>query len=442
MTKAGTATIEKQAPILSEANGTREFPDWFRDQQRAAWKQFESLPKPTRKDQAWRFANVALLDLTPFRRGGTLSEAERSIILEQSRGLEEVAARLIFAGDQLIERDVISDQLKKRGVIFQSLERAMIEHTELFRKHFMSQPAKLGSAKFAALHQALVSSGTFLYVPRGVEIDLPIEIFHWLNGDNASVFPHLLLVTDELAKVTVIEHFRSVNAQAPGFACGVNDLVAGPGAGVKYVCTQNWGENVVALQMNSTTVDHDAAALSLNLNLGSRYSRFESLSRLVGEGARSDLLAVAVANHEQEFDARTLQDHLSPHTASDLLYKNALNDRARTIFGGLIRVEPHAHFTDAYQKVRNLLLSDEAEANSMPGLEILADNVRCTHGATSGQIDEDELFYLRTRGIPVPVAQRLIVTGFLDEVVQRLDHPTICEHLRRLIEEKFARNPS
>lgn len=442
MTKAGTATVEKQAPILSEANGTREFPDWFRDQQRAAWKQFESLPKPTRKDQAWRFANVALLDLEPFRRGGTLSEAERAIILEQSRGLEEVAARLIFAGDQLIERDVISDQLKKRGVIFQSLERAMIEHTELFRKHFMSQPAKLGSAKFAALHQALVSSGTFLYVPRGVEIDLPIEIFHWLNGDNASLFPHLLLVTDELAKVTVIEHFRSVNEQAPGFACGVNDLVAGPGARVKYVCTQNWGKNVVSLQMNSTTVDHDASAMSLNLNLGSRYSRFESLSRLVGEGARSDLLAVAVANHEQEFDARTLQDHLSPHTASDLLYKNALNDRARTIFGGLIRVEPHAHFTDAYQKVRNLLLSDEAEANSMPGLEILADNVRCTHGATSGQIDEDELFYLRTRGIPVPVAQRLIVTGFLDEVVQRLDHPTICEHLRRLIEEKFARNPS
>ena len=116
--------------------------------------------------------------------------------------------------------------------------------------------------------------------------------------------------------------------------------------------------------------------MSLNLHLGSRYSRFESLSRLIGEGGRSDLLAVAVAKHEQEFDARTLQDHVSPHTASDLLYKNALDDRARTIFGGLIRVEPHAHFTDAYQKVRNLLLSDDAEANSMPGLEILADNVQ------------------------------------------------------------------
>jgi Fe-S cluster assembly protein SufD len=424
--------------ILSGPSEFRELPNWFRDQQAAAWKEFESLPNPTRKDQLWRFANVNLLNLTTFKHGGALTDEERATILEQSRGLDDVAGRVIFAGDQLIERDVISDQLKKRGVIFQSLERAIVEHAELFRKHFMSQPAILGSAKFAALHQALVSSGTFLYVPRGVEIELPIEIFHWLTGENTSVFPHLLLVTDELAKVTVIEHFRSVNKDAAGFACGVNDLVAGPGAKVTYVCAQNWAENVIALQMNTTTVDHDASAISLNLHLGSRYSRFESLSRLIGEGGRSDLLAVSVAKEQQEFDARTLQDHISPRTASDLLYKTALDDRAHCTFGGLIRVEPHAHFTDAYQKVRNLLLSDDAEANSMPGLEILADNVRCTHGATSGQIDEDELFYLRTRGIPVPVAQRLIVTGFLDEVIRRLDHPAIAEHLHRLVEEKFA----
>jgi Fe-S cluster assembly protein SufD len=424
--------------ILSGPKESRDFPDWFRKQQREAWKQFQALPSPTRKDQLWRFANVDLLDLSPFKFGGALSENDRTAIREQSQGLEKVAARLIFAGDQLVERDVVSEQLKKPGVIFQPLERAMVEHADLFRKHFMSQAAVLGSAKFAALHQALVSSGTFLYVPRGVEIESPIEIFHWLHGQNASVFPHLLLVTDELARVTVIEHFRSLDRQSTGFACGVNDLIAGPGAKITYVCAQTWGENVRALQMNTTTVDHDAAALSLNLHLGARYSRFESLSRLIGEGARSDLLAVAVATGEQEFDARTLQDHISPHTASDLLYKNALDNRARCTFGGLIRVEPHAHFTDAYQKVRNLLLSEDSEANSMPGLEILADNVRCTHGATSGQVDEDELFYLRARGIPVSVAQRLIVSGFLNEVIQRLDQPAIAAHLRRLIEDKFA----
>src|SRR5882724_2330307 len=350
--------------ILSGSVESREFPDWFREQQRAAWKQFEALPKPTRKDQLWRFSNVDLLDLLQFKFGGGLRDVDRAALLDQSRGIDKVAARLIFAGDQLIHRDVVSEQLKKRGVIFQPLERAMVEHADLFRKYFMSQPAVLGSAKFAALHQALVSSGTFLYVPRGVEIETPIEIFHWLYGENASVFPHLLLVADELANVTVIESFRSVDRHPAGFACGVNDLIAGPGAKVTYVCAQTWGENVRALQMNTSTVDHDASALSLNLNLGGKYSRFESLSRLIGEGGRSDLLAVSVADGEQEFDARTLQDHVSPHTASDLLYKNALDDRARCTFGGLIRVEPHAHFTDAYQKVRNLLLSDDSEANS------------------------------------------------------------------------------
>jgi Fe-S cluster assembly protein SufD len=121
-------------------------------------------------------------------------------------------------------------------------------------------------------------------------------------------------------------------------------------------------------------------------------------------------------------------------------FTNALDDRARCTFGGLIRVEPHAHFTDAYQKVRNLLLSDDSEANSMPGLEILADNVRCTHGATSGQINEDEMFYLHSRGIPTKVAQRLIVTGFLNEVIQRLDQPSIADYLRGLIDQKFARS--
>jgi Fe-S cluster assembly protein SufD len=438
MSPVANHEVAKSESILSGPVALHDLPEWFLDQQRAAWKQFESLPQPTRKNQAWRFSNVGLLDLAPFKSSPPLTEDDRKNILKYSRGLDQFAGRMIFANDELVERDVVSEDLKKRGVIFQPLERAMVEHPDLFQKYFMSTEATLGSAKFAALHKALVSSGTFLFVPRGVEITLPIEIFHWLRHDNMSVFPHLLLVADELAKVTVIEHFRSCNQRAAGFACGVNDLIAGPGANVTYVCAQTWGENVIALQMNSTVVDHDASAMSLNLHVGSRYSRFESLSCLIGEGGRSDLLAVAVAKHQQEFDARTLQDHVSPHTASDLLYKNALDDRARTIFGGLIRVEPHAHFTDAYQKVRNLLLSDDAEANSMPGLEILADNVRCTHGATSGQIDEDELFYLRTRGIPTKVAQRLLVTGFLDEVIQRLNHPAIGDHLHDLIEDKFA----
>jgi Fe-S cluster assembly protein SufD len=407
--------------ILSGPSGGQGagLPAWFRDQQRAAWAKFESLPFPNRKDQAWRFSSVNALDLSRFQQGSGLTHAEISNVLDRSVALEEVAGRLIFADGQLLRRDPLAE--------------------DLFRRHFMAQPAALGSAKFAALHEAFVTSGTFVYVPKGVEVELPIEIFHWLHGENASVFPHTLLIADELAKVTVIEHFRSAYSDRAGFSCGVNDLVVGRGAKLNYVCTQNWNEKALAIQINSTSVAREASALSLNVHLGGAYSRFEGLSRLAGEGARSDMLSVSVGDNAQEFDTRTLQDHLSPHTTSDLLYKNALTDRARNTFGGLIRVEPHAHFTDAYQTVRNLLLSDDAEANSMPGLEILADNVKCSHGATSGQISEDEMFYLLSRGIPAPVAKQLLVSGFLNEVVDRLDHPAITTLVHELIEAKFVR---
>ena len=411
---------------------------WFSDQQRVAWAQFQSLPMPARTDQAWRFSSVGILDLSPYFPAPLLSEADGREILERSTSLDEISGRLVFADDQFLERDVLSKKLRKAGVIFQPLERAMIEHEDLFRRHFMSQPATLGSAKFAALHEAFVRSGTFLYVPRGVEIQMPLETFHWLHAENAAIFPHTLVVAEELSKVTLVEHFRSTDRQRAGFACGVNDLIVGAGAKVTYVCTQDWSDKALSIQINATTVARDATALNLHLGLGGKYSRLESLSRLAGEGAHSDMLAVSIGDEAQEFDARTLQDHASPHTKSDLLFKNALSGRSRNTFGGLIRVEPHAHFTDAYQKVRNLLLSDDAEANSMPGLEILADNVKCSHGATSGQIDEDELFYLLARGIPAPIARQLLVGGFVNEVLERLSDPVLVAKLEALIAERFA----
>lgn len=413
-------------------------PDWFADLQRKSWEVFQSTPLPHRKEQAWRFSKIDSLRLDSFVEPGAVEDDTRDDLLARSVGLKDVAGRIIFANDALLRRDPLAENLQRLGVIFQPLERAIIEHGDLVRSVFAREPATLGSAKFAALHAARVRNGTFIYVPKGVDVELPFEVFHWLDGADAAVFPHLLLIAEELSRVTVIEHFRSARNET-GFACGVNDLVARRGSNVRYVCAQDWSEQVIAFQMNAMVVERDAAATSLNVNVGAAQSRFEGRSRLTGEGARSDMLAVSVANGRQEFDARTLQDHESPHTTSDLLYKNALDGNARSTFGGLIRVEPHAHFTDAYQTVRNLLLSDDAEANSMPGLEILADNVKCSHGATSGQLHEDEMFYLLARGIPREVAQRLLVLGFLNEVTTRLQHPELEEQARQLIEAKFAR---
>lgn len=415
------------------------FADWFRQLQFEGWESFQSLPMPQRTDEAWRFASVKSIDITPYTKPQPVSDADQTALIERSTGLKETAGRMIFANDQLLRREILSDDLKRKGVIWEPIEKAVVEHEALFREHFMTQEVVLGSKKFAALHKAWVKSGTFLYVPRNVEIDLPIEVFHWLHGSGGSTFPHTLLVAGENSKVTLVDHFESSDAEAPGFALGVNDLFLGEGAKLTYVCAQNWSEKTLSFQINSTVVGRDATATGMNLNLGASYARHESVSRLVGQGGRSDMLAVSVAGGTQEFDQRTLQDHRQPDTTSDLLYKNSLSDKARTIFAGLIRVEPHAHRTDAYQKVRNLLLSDDAEANSMPGLEILADEVRCTHGATSGQIDEEELFYMLSRGIDKRTAQQLIVSGFLNEVVQRLGNQAVAEKLGGLIESKFAR---
>jgi len=424
-------TTTHAAPILSAGPVSPE--------QAEAWEKFTALPMPVRTNEEWRFANVKDLDLSAYVQAQPVDDATRDELLTRSTGLAAVAGRMIFANDQLLAQETLADSLRQRGVIWLPLEQAAAEHPELFRKHFMREEAILGGQKFAALHASQVRAGTFLYVPRGVEIALPIETFHWQHGAHSSVFPHTLIIAGEMAKVTLVDYYESADHDAPGLACGVNDLWLGAGANVTYVCVQNWSRQAHSFQMNSTVVGRDANSKSLFAQLGGRHVRSESISHLRGQGGRSDMLAVAVAEGAQEVDARTFQIHEVPNTQSDLLYKNSLDDTARTIFAGLIRVDPGAHRTDAYQKVRNLLLSDEAEANSAPGLEIEADDVRCTHGATCGQIEQEELFYLLSRGIPKKDAQRLIVFGFLNEVIERLGNEPLQEKLRELVRARFAK---
>jgi Fe-S cluster assembly protein SufD len=345
---------------------------------------------------------------------------------------------MVFVNDQLVSCELRDDSLSDRGVLFLPLEQALKLRPDLLQEHFMAQPARLGSKKFAALHKASVSAGTVLYLPPGLAVDAPFEVFHIVAGENLALFPHTLIIADKESEVTFLDHFVSTEGQARGFACGVNDLVLRPGSKLNYISVQNWSRQFVSLQVNSTVAEERSSAVNLSLNFGGRYSRLESVSRLAGAGSRSDMLAVSIGGADQEFDQRTLQDHLQPNTTSDLLYKNALSSNARTVFSGLIKVERGANRTDAYQKVRNLLLSDEAEANSMPGLEILADDVRCTHGATSGQVEPEELFYLQSRGIPELKAKGLVVNGFLNEVVDRLSNEQIKAYLHEQIAKRLA----
>ena len=305
------------------------------------------------------------------------------------------------------------------------------------RPHLLAQPSKLGSEKFVALHEAFLENGAFIYVPRNVTVDLPLGVFHYASGTGTALFPHTLVVAEENAKVTVADFFRSSTGAGAQFACGGNDLYAGHGAQVTYLAMQDWSRETLSFQFNATVARRDTRVLSINLHAGARQARHESFSQLQAPGAHSEMLALTIAHGTQEFDQRTLQIHQAPNTSSNLLYKNALLDQAKTIFSGLIVVDPDAQKTDAYQSNRNLMLSDEAEANSLPGLEIQANDVRCTHGATSARIDAEQEFYLESRGINPTQAQELLVFGFFEEVLGKIENSQLHDSLAEIIREKF-----
>ena len=310
-------------------------------------------------------------------------------------------------------------------------------------------------------------------MPKHVEVALPLGVFHYAAGQGAAVFPHTLIVADDHAKVTIADFFRSSETagtairrdsdgtfasvsshglenrgQTPGgqpaatvqFACGGNDIHVGHGANVTYVAMQDWSREALSFQFNATVVRRDAKVLSVNLHAGARQARHESFSQLQAPGAHSEMLALTIAHGTQEFDQRTLQIHQAPNTSSNLLYKNALLDQTKTIFSGLIVVDPDAQKTDAYQSNRNLMLSADAEANSLPGLEIQANDVRCSHGATSARIDAEQEFYLQSRGIAKAQADELLVFGFFEEVLAKIENQELHDQLATIIRRKFKDN--
>ncbi|MES2996653.1 MAG: Fe-S cluster assembly protein SufD [Verrucomicrobiota bacterium] len=413
---------------------TTALPHWFTTRQAAAQKRYESTPAPKRGDETWRFSNLKQLDFTGFSRSVGVPPTFENF-LPISTGLEKPAAKFVFANDVLVS----SESLLPETVICLPLSEALEKHGDLVEKYFMRQETRLGSTKFAAWHEANVSNGLFVFVPDGVEVEGSIEAHHWISGANTVVFPHTLVVTGANAKVRVIDIFRSAEGLEAGLAIAFNDLRAGAGSKLNYVAVQELNEVSRVIQINETGADRDSVVKSFLLNTGAAWARNESLSRLEGPGSRSDMLSVSIPSREQEYDQRTFQHHVSPGAYSDLLYKNSLYDNSRTIFSGLIFVDEGAHNTDAYQTCRNLLMSDSAEANSMPGLEINADQVKCSHGSTSSPVPDSEIFYLQSRGIDADRARQLIARGFSVEVIERLDDEETEKLVLRFVDGKFAR---
>lgn len=412
-------------------------PEWYREFQNRAWRDFLSLDDPTRKDQAWRFANLKRSKFENLVGGPQLAVADSAMeaeLVNRSVEVPHPSARFVFHNNRLIadeRRDL------PEGVIALPMADALARHGDLLRDHFMRDEPRLGGEKFAALHGAADLSGIFLYVPDGVEVDEPVEVFHWASGDSATVFPHTLIVTGKQASVSLVDYFESAENESETMAIAVSDLVVGDASKIQYTAVQEWNSRSRHFQLNSTRVGRDANASRCVVHLGASWARDESTSHLLEPGGNSDMLAVNLATGDEEYDLRTLQLHEAEHTTSDLLYKNALYDHARTIFSGLIMVGEKAHYTDAFQTCRNLLGSDDAEANAMPGLEINADQVKCSHGSTSGQISDEEVFYLKARGIDSEKARRMITFGFLNEVVSKISCPDLGERLTEKLRKKF-----
>jgi Fe-S cluster assembly protein SufD len=409
------------------------FPAWFAVRQQQAWQRYLATPAPKRGDETWRFSNIKQLDFEGF--SGSAGAPPAADLLARSSGLASPAAKFVFVNDTLIH----AESHLPDGVVCLPLAEALVKHSELVAAHFMRQETRLGSARFAALHEAVVSNGLFVHTGDHVEIPGTIEVHHWISGSNTVIFPHTLVITGNHSKVRVIDIFRSADDLDPGLAIAFNDLAAGPGSQLDYVAIQDLNEVTRIIQINETSATSDASVKGFILNTGASWARNECLSRLEGAGSRSLMLAVSIPAREQEYDQRTFQHHVSQGTYSDLLYKNTLYDNSKTIFSGLIRVDQDAHHTDAYQTCRNLLMSDTCEANSMPGLEINADQVKCSHGSTSSQIHDDEIFYLRTRGIDPVSARQLIARGFSVDVVARLEDEPTESLVLRFVDDKFAR---
>jgi len=417
---------------------TTNEPTWLGERRAAGLKQFNDLPMPTARDEAWRFASVGRLSIDNY---DPIADASTDVLEQLTKRSDLVSTRAgqtIFVDDTQAQFEPVSEALAAQGVIYLPILEAIEKHPELMEQYFLKESTELGSKKFFGLHASAVRAGNVLYVPKGVEVKDPFVNYYWTSGARAAVFPHTLIIAEDNSKASVVDIFFSENDSNEALNIAVANVHAGPGAKVFRKVVQDWNEKTVSFQLDTIIADRNTDVKNVAVNIGAARARYENQVRIEGPGAHVKSYSLTVAEESQEFDQRTFQIHNAPNAVSDLLYKNALLDNSRSIFSGLIKVAPNAQQTDAYQTNRNLLLDPTAEANALPGLEILANDVKCSHGATTGNVDEDELFYMMSRGIPKRTAMQLMVFGFFEEIIEKIESDELAENLRELIRNKFA----
>ena len=432
----------------------REEPQWMRDKRLEAFSLYESLPMPhTTEDDTWR-RTVDMRTQDYWRRTRRHLrgfDVEKYNPAGETNGSEPVKVDnetgVYVQVDGQPGHTYLSPELEKQDVYFADLHTAINERGDLIRDYFMTKAVTLEttlkSGNFAscnildALHGAFWQGGYLLHVPKGVRIEDPLRVYIRLNKDQHADLSHVLLIADEDSQVVIIEDNSSANPDSGGLHCGAVEIFAGQNANVTYVQVQHWNRNVWNFASQRAIINKDAQIHWVSATFGARLSKLNQAIVLEGNGAHAQLLGLAFTDARQHLDVSTAQEHLSPHTTSDLLYRNVLKDRSQTAWGGNIYVYPDANYTDAYQKNDNLLLSERAHADTLPGLEIEAHEVRCTHGATAGQIDAEQVFYLMSRGIPYDLAEKLIVDGFFEPVMERIPLDTVRKEMQEFVSHKL-----
>ncbi|MBW3533839.1 MAG: Fe-S cluster assembly protein SufD [Gemmatimonadetes bacterium] len=418
-------------------------PEWLRERRLHAWDVYESTPLPTTELEEWRYTDLRRkLDMEALRLGSTEAIADDPSrypaglrdAMEEDR---EASGHLVLVDGAVVHTD-LADELAEKGVVLMGLRRAVEERPDLLEEHLATEAVPPEGGKFQALNAALWSDGVLLHVPRGVRLENPVRVTRWISEPGAAFFSRTLIVAEADSQISYVDEILSDDLDAQTLASSAVEVVARDGAQVQYVALQRLGRGAFYQSAQRTLAGRDATLDTLNVNLGATTSRVDLNARLLGSGANSDMLGLYFGDGDQHFDHNTSQDHVAPSARSDLLYKGALDGESRAVFRGIIRVEPGAQQTDAYQTNRNLLLSERARADSLPNLEIQADDVRCSHGATVGQLDDEALFYMISRGIPRDRAERLVVLGFLGEVLLRLPLGGVVEKVTRVIEQKLA----
>ena len=443
-TKRADRSLSKEFAFTREmvpaGSGDESYPDFICEYRTNAWDVFEQTPIPTTLEEPWRRTDLRGLKAGNFRltdetNSSNLPPAPEELL--QSLVSDEHSGQIVMLPGNEV-RVNINPELTSKGVIFSDLATAQREHPEILKK-VLGEVVKPGEGKFAALAGAMAESGVLVYVPRGVEVSQPLHSILWGPGVGFAYFSHILVWLEEGASLTYI-HEAASNTEIEGqtLHAGIVELFVGEGANLRFVELQSWGEHVWNFSHERARVSRDANIDWIFGAVGSHLTKNFSDIDLVGQGATGRMSGFYFTDGDQHLDHDTQQNHLAPNTTSDLLFKGALNDQSRSVWQGMIYVAPGAQKTDGYQANRNLTLSRQARADSIPGLEILADDVRCTHGATIGKIDPEHVFYLRSRGIPYDEAERLIVEGFFDPIMQRIPFEGVRARFQDAILEKMV----